>query len=201
MSRHQKDPLRALTAEERSFLERLSRSPSQPAAPVERAKALLSVADGHSYTAAARAAGYRVGDTVALLVSRFNMEGLKALEPRHRGGTPASYGVAEKERILVEVRRMSEHQGNGTATWSLSLLKQALRQAADGLPHVSTYTIRRVLHEAGYRWQKNRGWCETSQIKRKSRNGNSSQSGGKKKPIGEAASDPTRSHYRVAQGD
>src|SRR5437763_6886054 len=126
MSRRQNDPLRAVTAGERRFLARLSRSLSQPAAHVARAKALLMVADGHSYTAAARAAGYRVGDTVAHLVSRFNVEGLTALEPRHGGGTPASYGAAETERILAEVRRMSE---NGTATWSLSLLKQALRQA------------------------------------------------------------------------
>ncbi len=171
MSRRQKDPLRAVTAEERSFLERLSRSQSQPAAHVARAKALLMVADGHSYTAAARAAGYRVGDTVAHLVSRFNVEGLNALEPRHGGGTPASYGVAETERILAEVRCMSEHQGDGITTWSLSLLKQALRQAPDGLPHVSTSTIRRVLHEAGFSWQKNRGWCETSQVKRKRKAG------------------------------
>ena len=153
MSRRQKDPLRAVTAGERSFLERLSRSQSQPAAYVARAKALLMVAEGHSYTAAARAAGYRVGDTVSHLVSRFNAEGLNALDPRHGGGTPASYGVAETERILAEMRRMSEHQGDGTATWSLSLLKQALRQAPDGLPHVSTSTIRRVLHEAGFSWQ------------------------------------------------
>jgi transposase len=167
MSRRQKDPLRAVTAGERSFLVRLSRSQSQPAAHVARAKTLLMVAEGHSYTAAARTAGYRVGDTVAHLVSRFNVEGLNALEPRHGGGTPASYGVAETERILAKVRRMSEHQGDGTTTWSLSLLKQALRQAPDGLPHVSTSTIRRVLHEAGYSWQKNRGWCETGQAKRK----------------------------------
>jgi len=171
MSRRQKDPLRAVTAEERSFLERLSRSPSWPAAHVARAKALLRVADGHSYTAAARAAGYRVGDTVAHLVSRFNVEGLNALEPRHGGGTPASYGVAETERILAEVQRISEHQGDGTVAWSLSLLKQALRQASDGLPHVSTYTIQRVLHEAGYRWQKNRGWCESGQVKCKRKAG------------------------------
>jgi transposase len=171
MSQRHKDPLRLVTAQERRFLERLSRSSSQPAAQVARAKALLMVADGHSYTAAARVAGYRVGDTVAQLVSRFNVEGLNALEPRHAGGTPASYGVAETERILAEVRRLSEHQGDGTATWSLSRLKQALRQAPDGLPHVSTYTIQRVLHQAGYRWQKNRRWCEADQVKRKGKTG------------------------------
>ncbi len=165
MSRRQKDPLRAVTVEERCFLERMSRSSSQPATHVARAKALLMVADGHSYTAAAKAAGYHVGDTVAQLVSRFNVEGVNALEPRHGGGTPANYGVTEAERILAEVRRLSEHPANGRASWSLSLLKQALRQAPDGLPHVSTYTIQRVLHKAGYRWQKNGRWCEPTQGK------------------------------------
>ncbi len=189
MSRRQKDPLRAVTAQERRFLERLSRSSSQPAAQVARAKALLMVADGHSYTAAAQAAGYRVGDTVAQLVSRFNVEGLKALEPRHAGGTPASYGVAETERILAEVRRLSEHQGDGTATWSLSLLKQALRQTPDGLPHVSTYTIQRVLHQAGYRWRKNGRWCEA---KLPSHNGN----GRGKRPIGKYFDISLRKSYK-----
>ena len=202
MSRRQKDPLRAVTAGERSFLERLSRSQSQPAAHVARAKALLMVADGHSYTAAARAAGYRVGDTVAHLVSRFNVEGLNALEPRHGGGTPASYGAAETERILAEVRRMSEHQGDGTATWSLSLVKQALRQAPDGLPNVSTYTIQRVLHETGYRWQKNRQWCESCQVKRKAGTVTViDPDGGAKNLIEGAASDPTQPNYRVARSD
>jgi transposase len=171
MSRRQKDPLRPLTQEERSFLERLSRSSSQPAAHVMRAKALLSVANGHSYTTAAKTVGYCVGDTVASLVSRFNVEGLNALEPGHAGGKPASYRTAEAQRILAEARRMPERQSDGTATWSLCLLKQRLRQASDGLPQVSTYTIQRILHEAGYTWQENRSWCETGQVKRKRKTG------------------------------
>ena len=53
MSRHQQDPLRPLTADERQELTRLSRSLSAPAAQVERSRALLAIADGASYTAAA----------------------------------------------------------------------------------------------------------------------------------------------------
>ena len=53
MSRQRKDPLRPLTADERQELTRLSRSLSAPAAQVERARALLAIADGASYTAAA----------------------------------------------------------------------------------------------------------------------------------------------------
>jgi hypothetical protein len=49
----------------------------------------------------------------------------------------------------------------------LSTLQRALRQAPDGLPDVSTYTIWVVLQEAGWSWQKNRSWCETGKVKRK----------------------------------
>ena len=42
----------------------------------------------------------------------------------------------------------------------MSLLQKALRQAEDGLPRVSTFTIWRTLHEAGLSWQKSRTWCE-----------------------------------------
>lgn len=50
---------------------------------------------------------------------------------------------------------------DGTATWSLVTLQRALRRAPDGLPQVSTFTIWCVLHDAGWRWQRNRTWCET----------------------------------------
>ena len=57
MSRRHKDPLRSLSEAERSSLWRLSRSQSAPAAQVARARALLAVAEGQSYTAAAQLVG------------------------------------------------------------------------------------------------------------------------------------------------
>ena len=57
MSRHRKDPLRPLTADERKELTRLSRSHRAAAAQVARARALLAIADGASYTAAAQQVG------------------------------------------------------------------------------------------------------------------------------------------------
>ena len=50
MSRQQKAPLRLLRDTERVSLVRLSRSARAPAAQVARARALLAVADGLSYT-------------------------------------------------------------------------------------------------------------------------------------------------------
>ncbi|MBA3702589.1 MAG: helix-turn-helix domain-containing protein [Rubrobacteraceae bacterium] len=138
MTRRQKDPLRALTEEERNLLVRISRSHAEPASHVARAKALLSVAEGKSYTQAAKAAGRRSGDAVSNVVSRFNREGLAALEPGHGGGRRPIYATSERERILEEMRREPEREEDGTASWSLSTLRRSLRQAPDGLPEVST---------------------------------------------------------------
>jgi transposase len=171
MTRRQKDPLRALTEEERHLLVRISRSHTEPASHVARAKALLAVADGHSYTAAARVAGRRSGDAVSQLVSRFNREGIGAIEVRHGGGPTPVYTTKERERILKEVRRRPDREKEGTSTWSLSTLQRALRRAPDGLPEVSTYTIWRVLKEAGFDWQRTRSWCETGRVKRKRKSG------------------------------
>jgi transposase len=171
MTRQKVDPLRTLTAEERDVLTHISRSASEPASHVARAKALLAVADGLNYQDAAQAAGRRAGDAVSHLVSRFNREGLAALVPRHGGGTEPIYGSAERERILKEARRTPDRELDGTATWSLTTLQRALRQAADGLPQVSTYTIWVVLHEAGFTWQRSQTWCETGKVKRKRKAG------------------------------
>src|SRR5919109_5030404 len=98
MSRRQKEPLRALSAEERAELTRLSRSRSAPAAWVARATALLAVADGQSYRAAARQAGRRDNDTVAAWVARFNREGMAAVRPRHGGRPLIPFRAAEIPR-------------------------------------------------------------------------------------------------------
>lgn len=171
MSRERKEQLRELTTEEQDVLRRIVRSQSEPAVHVARAKSLLAVAAGQSYSAAARAAGRKSNDAVAQLVSRFNQEGLASLAPRHGGGAPLVYTVAERERILREVRRQPEPSQDGTATWSLTTLQRVLRQAADGLPNVSTYTIWQTLHDAGISWQQSRTWCGTGQVKRQRTSG------------------------------
>lgn len=171
MSRRQKHPLRALTEDERSWLHKIARSKREPASHVARATQLLAVSDGQSYTAAARASGRKSGDAVAHLVARFNREGLRAVEPNRGGGPKPKYGSRERARILAEARRAPLPEQDGTATWSLTLLRRALRQAPDGLPAVSTYTIRAVLREAGFSWPRTRSWCETGTAKRKRQSG------------------------------
>ena len=171
MTRRQKDPLRLLTTDERVELERVSRAGSERADRVARAKALLAVADGARLDDAARAAGRRSRHAVAHLVGRFNRVGLAALDREHGGGPEIQYGAAEQERILKEFRRAPDRERDGTATWSLTTLQRALREAPDGLPQVSTWTILWVLWHAGYTWQESRTWCHTGTVVRKRKAG------------------------------
>ena len=171
MPRPQKAPLRRVTATERRELGRLRRSRVAPAAEVTRATLVLLVSDGHSYQDAARAVGRRSGDAVAHLVARFNAEGLAAITPRHGGGRATAYDTAARDRILREVARTPTPDRDGTATWSLSILRRVLRSAPDGLPRVSTFTIWWVLRDAGYSFQRSRTWCPTGRAVRKRKSG------------------------------
>jgi homeodomain-containing protein len=171
MSRRKKDPLRALTEHELQMLQQTSRSLTAPAVQVTRAKILLSVADGAAHQDAAHAAGRRSLTAVSHLVTRFNHEGLAALQPRHGGGQPKIYTETLRERILTEYARTPTPEEDGTATWTLSTLQTALRRAPDGLPNVSTYTLWQVLGEAGQTHQKNRTWCDTGTVLRKRKDG------------------------------
>jgi transposase len=171
MGRRAKEPLRRLTDEEREYLEQMSRASSAPAVQVVRARLLLQVSAGTGYRAAAQAEGRRSGEAVAHLVSRFNREGIEALEPRHGGGPPMVYGPKERERIIAEMRRQPDRERDGTASWSLSTLQRTLRVSENGLPRVSRETLLNVLHEAGWSWQKDRSWCETGKVLRKRKAG------------------------------
>jgi len=171
MSRHKSDPLREMTPEEQQALAQLSRSQTAQAVEVTRAKLLLAVAHGDDYQTAARSLGRRSGDAVSQLVARFNAEGLAALTPRHGGGRSPVYDQATAARILGELKRTPTPEADGTATWSLNTLREALRSAADGLPGVSTYTIWRTRREAGRTYQRTRTWCPTGQAARRRKAG------------------------------
>ena len=170
MTRRLKDPLRTLSAEERKQLQKLSRSGSEPAEHVARAKALLAVAEGCNYTGAAQRSGRRSNDAVSRLVSRFNQEGLDALLRRSGQGRKATYTPRQREAIVGQARRKPDPRKDGTATWSLNTLQKALRRQKR-FSQISTQTIGSVLHESGFRWVSNGSWCETGRVQRQRKSG------------------------------
>src|SRR5262249_13083678 len=153
MSRRKKDPLRDLTADERRGLTRISRPPAPPALGGPPGKNLLAVAPGHAYQAPPPPGGPPPPAPAAPLRPPVNAGGTAAVPPRHGGGRRPTYGPEARGRIAAEAARAPTPERDGTATWSLTTLRRALRAAPDGLPRVSTYTIRGALHEAGTGYQ------------------------------------------------
>jgi hypothetical protein len=101
MSKMQKDPLRELTQQEEQALQKLAQATSERMDVVKRAKALLAVRAGTSYTEAALVAGYQSNDAISRLVGRFNQYGLRALSIAAGRGRKPTYTSAQQTRILT----------------------------------------------------------------------------------------------------
>jgi transposase len=169
MSKPQKEPLRKLSEQELRELQRIVKATSERMDTIRRAKALLAVVEGQSFTQAAKEAGLKSGDSVCHLVQRFNQGGLLALRIATGRGRKATYTNEERTSLLQEQQRAPDRQEDATATWSLKTLERSLR--SKGLPRVGASTIRRVLREAGYTYGQTRTWCKTGTAQRKRKSG------------------------------
>jgi transposase len=165
----QKEGLRQLTETERGTLQRLLRASSERVDRVRRATALLVVADGQTFVAAARQAGLASGSTVAGLVDRFNRRGLGVLGIAAGRGRKPTYAAAARAQIVATAQRPPDRKQDGTAAWSLSSLQRSIRR--EGLPNVGATTIRRVLQDAGSSYQQSRTWCPTGTAQRRRKAG------------------------------
>jgi transposase len=161
--------LRAFTPSEEQELHRIAKATSERLDVVKRARALLSVQAGQPFTDAARETGYKSGDSISQLVERFNQRGLAALLIAPGRGRKPVYTDDQRARIIAEVQRQPDPKVDQTATWSLMLLRQALRKK--GLPHIAKETVRLAVQEAGYQFGKTRTWCPTGTAIRKRKAG------------------------------
>ena len=158
MGAQQKASLRCLTQQEQEELSRRAKASSERLDVVKKSKAILAVTAGRSFTEAGQQAGMS-REGVSQLVERFNQRGVGVLLIAPGRGRKPTYTGEQQGRILAEMQREPDRKADQTATWSLSLLQQALRKS--DLPHISRETIREVLHDAGYRYQRTRTWCRT----------------------------------------
>ncbi len=150
--------LRDFTESEQKHLQRITKAMSERIDVVRRAKALLAVSAGDTFTEAGKQAQMS-RQAVTQLVMRFHQRGLAVLLLAPGRGRKPTYTPPDRERILQEVRRAPDREKDQTGSWSLSTLQRSLRQT--DLPHVSRDTISQVLHEAGYSYQRTRTWCPT----------------------------------------
>jgi hypothetical protein len=162
-------PLRELREAERAHLSALARATSERADVRHRAVALLAVAQGQSYTAAARQAGFASGEAVSRRAQRVNQRGLAALEIAPGRGRKPTSSTAERQPILDMLQQAPERTSDQRATWSLTLLQRRVR--AQGLPQVRRDTIHQTVRQAGDSWQRTRTWCPTGTARRKRKAG------------------------------
>src|SRR5881275_2037671 len=134
MARMQKERLRPLTLVEQREVKTITKASSERVDRVRRATALLAVAGGQSFAAAAQAAGFRSPVSVTYLVRRFNQVGLGALKIAAGRGRRPTYDALARARIVATAQRPPDRKVDGTATWSLSTLERTVRR--EGLPRV-----------------------------------------------------------------
>src|SRR5215210_4796329 len=102
MAAMQKERVRPVTIAEQRELTTIVQASSERVDREKRATALLAVAGGQSFSAAARAAGFRSPGGVTYLVRRFNQVGLRALKI-----------AAARARIVATAQRSPDRKVDG----------------------------------------------------------------------------------------
>jgi transposase len=142
--------LRQLTPQEREELSQKAAFVSERANMVTKAKALLAVADGWTFTEAGRQVGMS-RDGVSQLVERFHQRGVEVLSIAPGRGRKPTYTSQDHEQILQEIQRRPTWDVDQCTVWSLSFLQKSLH--AKGFVGISPRTIRRVLQAHGWEYQ------------------------------------------------
>jgi len=136
------------TAEDRKELERLSKSRTDEARMVERAKLVLRCLDGRRNDEVAAEFGVQAA-TVGTWRKRFASDGLAGLRDRARPGKPPIYPAPElRQRIL---KQLEAPPPAGLSGWDGGALAQALG--------VSDDAVWRVLRKEGIQLRRHRLWC------------------------------------------
>jgi transposase len=124
-----------LTEQQRDELTRWAQSRTLPAGDVFRAKLILALADGHSYSRI-EVELHTSRPTIARWKARFEEEGIAGMEPQHKGSSPRTVTPAVQARVL---RKTQQAPADGSTHWSCR------KMAALG---VSKSTVQRIWTQA-----------------------------------------------------
>jgi transposase len=122
-----------LTTEDREELMRRAASRTLAAADVFKAKLILALADGHSYSRIERELSTS-RPTIARWKARFDMAGMAGLRGRHVGSRPRKLTPAVVARVL---KKIQQKPADGSTHWSCRKLARATE--------LSSTTVHRIL--------------------------------------------------------
>ena len=119
-----------------------------------RLEALLLVAEGHTVAEAARRCRVDRSSVHRWLAQYIARRDASALTDRPRSGRPRRGSTFTPQRLAAALARDPRRCGYRATSWTVPLLAHYLAEH-DGIT-VSARTLRRRLHEAGYRWKRPR---------------------------------------------
>jgi transposase len=122
----------ALTDEQRSELSKWAASRTLPAGDVFRARLILALADGWTYSRIMTSL-QTTAPTISRWKQRFEQDGLAGLDARHKGSQPRVANAAVQARIA---RRTQQKPADGSTHWSCRKMAQTLK--------LSKSTVQRV---------------------------------------------------------
>ena len=114
--------LRDLTEQEREELTQWSQSRTLPAGDVFRARLVLALAGGRSYSQIEEELGTS-RPTIARWKARFEKHGIPGLEAQHKGSQPRTVTAAAQARVLRKTKQKPE---DGSTHWSCRKMAAAI---------------------------------------------------------------------------
>jgi len=141
--------LRTLTNEERTQLEKFSRSATKSHRIVERAKMILLAYQGVPVEQIASKLDRSV-TAVYLRLKRFGKEGIAGLQDKPRSGRKATYSEVARGQMIALARTDPDKLGLPYGHWTLDRLVEYLH--ANDQIGVSRAQLARILQAEGLRW-------------------------------------------------
>lgn len=135
------------SAEVRASLVAASKSRTEEARTVERARIVLACLDGKEIQQVARELRVSI-PTVSKWRTRFSQQGMKGLRDRPRSGKPARYGTSFRDRVLT---MLEQPPPAGMSHWDGPAVARQLDS--------SVHAVWRVLRREGIYLQRLRSWC------------------------------------------
>ena len=145
MPRHA--PKLECSAEEKASLVALTKSRTEEARAVERARIILASLAGKEIQEVAREVGVS-NPTVTKWRGRFALWGLRGLRDQLRPGKPVKYDAAFRNRVLA---LLEQPPPRGMSHWDGPTVAEKLNS--------SVYAVWRVLRREGIYLQRLRSWC------------------------------------------
>jgi len=150
--------LRALAADEKAEIRRLTASRKEAIRLVQRARIIAAMDEDPELTAteAGLKAGFKSNATGAVWVNRFIEEGLSGLEDRPRSGRRPIHSQSVRSALIDLALQKPRSLGYPFELWTLERLQRAFKER-QGV-HLSDSTIWTWMDEEGFKWKRQQSW-------------------------------------------